>query len=77
MRKHRILLADDTDDIRAVFQEGLESRGFEVVPAATVNEALRLISTESFDSCSPTCTCRMLMMDLPSSMPCAIHSPTL
>jgi len=49
MRKHRILLADDTDDIRAVFQEGLESRGFEVVPAATVTEALRLISTESFD----------------------------
>jgi len=48
MRKHRILLADDTDDIRAVFQEGLESRGFEVVPA-TVTEALRLISTESFD----------------------------
>jgi len=27
----------------------LESSGFEVVPAATVNEALRLISTESFD----------------------------
>ena len=24
MRKHRILLADDTDDIRAVFQEGLD-----------------------------------------------------
>ena len=45
MRKHRILLADDTDDIRAVFQEGLESRGFEVVPAATVSGALRLIST--------------------------------
>src|SRR5258708_13242212 len=49
MRKQRILLADDTDDIRAVFQEGLESRGFEVVPAATVNDALSLISTESFD----------------------------
>jgi len=32
-----------------VFREGLESRGFEVVPAATVTEALRLISTESFD----------------------------
>ncbi len=24
MRKHRILLADDTDDIRVVFQEGLD-----------------------------------------------------
>ena len=49
MRKHRILLADDTDDIRIAFQEGLESHGFEVVPAATVSGALRLISTESFD----------------------------
>ena len=49
MRKHRILLTDDTEDIRAVFQEGLESRGFEVVPAASVNDALRLISTEKFD----------------------------
>src|SRR6266481_433360 len=49
MRKHRIPLAEDTDDIRVAFQEGLESRGFEVVPAATVSGALRLISTESFD----------------------------
>jgi CheY-like chemotaxis protein len=47
--KHRILLVDDNDDIRAVFQEGLESRGFEVVPAATANRALTLISTEKFD----------------------------
>jgi CheY-like chemotaxis protein len=49
MRKQRILLADDDDDIRSVFQEDLESHGFEVVSAATVNEALRRISTESFD----------------------------
>jgi CheY-like chemotaxis protein len=47
--KHRILLVDDNDDIRAVFQEGLERRGFEVVQAATVNQALTLISTEKFD----------------------------
>ena len=47
--KTRILLVDDNDDIRAVFQEGLEGRGFEVVQAASVNEALRLISTEKFD----------------------------
>ena len=33
MRKHRIPLAEDTDDIRVAFQEGLESHGFEVVPA--------------------------------------------
>jgi DNA-binding response OmpR family regulator len=49
MAKHRVLLVDDNNDIREVFQEGLEKRGFEVVPAATVNEALRLIATEQFD----------------------------
>lgn len=49
MRKNRILLADDNDDVRAVFQEGLEKGGFEVIPAASVHEALRLISTETFD----------------------------
>ncbi|MGA2429463.1 MAG: response regulator [Candidatus Acidiferrum sp.] len=49
MNKHRILLVDDNEDILAGFQEGLEGRGFEVVPAATVNEALRLIASEHFD----------------------------
>ena len=49
MPKNRILLVDDNEDVRAVFQEGLENHGFEVVPAASVNEALRLISTEDFD----------------------------
>jgi DNA-binding response OmpR family regulator len=39
----------DNDDVRAVFQEGLKTHGFEVVAAASVNEALRLISTEKFD----------------------------
>jgi DNA-binding response OmpR family regulator len=47
--KHRILLVDDNDDIREAFQIGLQSRGFEVVPASNVNDALRLISTEKFD----------------------------
>src|SRR5690349_14656092 len=47
--KKRILLVDDNKDIREVFQEGLEHRGFEVVPAATVSEALRLIANERFD----------------------------
>ena len=32
-----------------MYQMGLESRGFDVVTAATVNEALRFISTEKFD----------------------------
>jgi len=49
MRKHKILLADDNDDMRAVFQEGLEGQGYEVVTAASVVEALRLISAEQFD----------------------------
>jgi len=40
---------DDNDDVRAVFQEGLQAHGFEVVAAASVNEALRLIPTEVFD----------------------------
>ena len=49
MRKHRVLLADDDGQIRAAFQVGLESQGFEVVSTASVHEALRLISTEKFD----------------------------
>ena len=49
MRKNRILLVDDNDDVRAMFQEGLEYHGFEVIPAASVNEAMRLISTDNFD----------------------------
>jgi ActR/RegA family two-component response regulator len=48
-KKNRILLVEDNDDIRAVFHEGLENHGFEVVPASTVTEALRLISVETFD----------------------------
>ena len=49
MTKQRILLVDDNDDIREAYQIGLESRGFEVVTASNVNEALRRISTEHFD----------------------------
>ena len=49
LAKSRILLVDDNDNIRAVFQEGLERRGFEVIPASSVNAALNLISTEKFD----------------------------
>ena len=49
VNKNRLLLVDDNDDVRAVFQEGLQAHGFEVVAAASVNEALRLISTEKFD----------------------------
>jgi CheY-like chemotaxis protein len=45
----RILFVDDNDEIREVSQAGLERNGFEVVTASSVNEALRLISTEKFD----------------------------
>ena len=49
IKKPRILLAEDNDDIRSVFEEGLENQGYEVVAAASVIEALKLISTEHFD----------------------------
>jgi len=49
MVQNRVLVVDDNEDIRTIFKEGLEKRGFVVVPAATVNEALRLISAEKFD----------------------------
>lgn len=49
MRKNRILLAEDNAEARVTFQEGLEAHGFEVTPAASVSEALSLISTEIFD----------------------------
>jgi DNA-binding response OmpR family regulator len=42
-------LVDDNEDIREIFQEGLEKRGFEVVPSANVSEALKLIVNEHFD----------------------------
>jgi CheY-like chemotaxis protein len=49
MAKNRVLLVDDNDDVRSVLHEGLEGKGFEVIAAATVNEALRLISAQKFD----------------------------
>jgi DNA-binding response OmpR family regulator len=50
MEKNRVLLVDDDAELREVYQAGLEHHGFEVVPAATVNEALNLISTQPFDA---------------------------
>jgi|HubBroStandDraft_4_1064222.scaffolds.fasta_scaffold90250_3 hypothetical protein len=40
MKKNRVLLVND-DDIRAAFQEGLEGRGFAMIPAASANEGHR------------------------------------
>ena len=49
MKKIRVLLADDNDDIRSALHEGLEGRGYQVVSAASVIEALTHISTQPFD----------------------------
>ena len=64
MMMNRILLVDD-DAVREVFQEGLEKRGFEVVPAANVNEALRLIFRPKNSMCySLIYECRKRATDL-------------
>jgi DNA-binding response OmpR family regulator len=46
---HRILLVDDDEAVRTMMNLSLTSKGFEVVAAAAVTEALRFIVTESFD----------------------------
>jgi DNA-binding response OmpR family regulator len=46
---HKVLLVDDDDAVREVMTETLERKGFQVVAAASVTEALRHITTESFD----------------------------
>jgi DNA-binding response OmpR family regulator len=49
MTLSRVLLVDDNDEIGAVFQEGLENYGFDVVIASGVRRALSLITSEQFD----------------------------
>jgi len=46
---HRVLLVDDDEAVRAMMSATLERKGFEVIPACNVTEALKLITTESFD----------------------------
>jgi DNA-binding NtrC family response regulator len=46
---HKVLLVDDDDAIRDMMALTLEHKGFEVVSAANVTEALKLITTKSFD----------------------------
>ena len=76
MNKKRLLLVGDNDDVRAVFQDGLEAYGFEVVAAASVNEALRLISTEKFEVLLSDLHMPDAGDGLRSSAPCATHTRT-
>jgi DNA-binding response OmpR family regulator len=46
---HRVLLVDDDGAVRDMMNATLEMKGFDVVAAANVTEALKLIITESFD----------------------------
>ncbi len=46
---HRVLLVDDDEAVREVMTLTLTAKGFDVVPAASVVEALKLITTQSFD----------------------------
>jgi DNA-binding response OmpR family regulator len=46
---HRVLLVDDDSAVLAMMSQGLERKGFEVVAASSVTEALRRITAESFD----------------------------
>jgi len=46
---HRVLVVDDDEPIRELTTLRLIRKGFEVVAASSVNEALRLIATETFD----------------------------
>jgi DNA-binding response OmpR family regulator len=46
---HKVLLVDDDDAVRAMMNATLQHKGFEVVAAATVTEALKHIATENFD----------------------------
>jgi ActR/RegA family two-component response regulator len=48
-QKPRVLFLDDEESIRATLPLMLETYGFKVTSAATVPEALRLISQEKFD----------------------------
>jgi CheY-like chemotaxis protein len=46
---HKVLLVDDDDAVREMMTLTLEHKGFDVVAASNVTEALKLITTKSFD----------------------------
>jgi DNA-binding response OmpR family regulator len=47
--RHRVLLVDDDDAVRDMMTATLERKGFGVIAATNVTEALTLITTETFD----------------------------
>jgi CheY-like chemotaxis protein len=46
---HRVLLVDDDEAVRNMMTVTLEHKGFDVISATNVTEALKLIITETFD----------------------------
>ena len=46
---HKVLHVDDDEAIREMMTATLAHKGFDVVAAANVTEALKLITTQSFD----------------------------
>jgi DNA-binding response OmpR family regulator len=46
---HRVLLVDDDENVREMMKVTLEAKRFDVITAASVTQALKLISTEKFD----------------------------
>lgn len=49
-RRHRVLLVDDDPDVLRVLTRGLEARGFEVLGASSVEEALELFEEQGADA---------------------------
>ena len=47
---HKVLLADDDEPMRTLMRRQLEGKGFQVVAVASVVEALKFITTETFDA---------------------------
>jgi CheY-like chemotaxis protein len=47
--RQRILVVDDSDDLREVLTAVFEDSGFEVCAAANVNDALKCIASQTFD----------------------------
>ncbi len=51
MMKKRVLVVDDEPDIRELLTMTLEQMGLEVVTAAKLTKARRLLESEEFDLC--------------------------